>query len=108
MKIKELIRGQIYEVTESCGMMILRGEYLGKLNKGAYNFQCFVFKTIEPRRTSSYKYFGANWRMSEPASEKPSFYLYNTHYGHSAKSLKPLGELYAQYNEEKLDFEDNE
>jgi hypothetical protein len=100
-QITELKKGEIYNVTESCGMLMLKGKYLGIAQRGLDNF--FVFENVTER--DSYKFFGAKWRINcgYYDSTVPSVYLISTHYGNSIKSLKPVaeGDLSIKFNEEE-------
>lgn len=86
----KLVKNKIYNVTESCGMLMLKGKYIGFMGD-SYNpmLTTLIFESKNEGSRSSYKYFGAKWEVAGTINE-PRFYLRSTHYGDSPESLKSV------------------
>jgi hypothetical protein len=89
---EKLEAGKFYSVTESCGMLILKGKFLGIAQRGSSD-SFLVFENVTNRK-NSYKYFGAKWRInvSYRDATRPEAYLCSTHYGTTIENLKPVTE----------------
>ena len=89
----QLMKGQEYDILESCGMTTIRGEYLGVAHR-AYMDELLVFKIIGTSLGDSrYRYCGGYLRVETPRrTEHPArIYLQQTHYGHAIATLRKVG-----------------
>lgn len=86
-QIKKLIVGDIYEVTESCGMLMYQGKFLG-VAKRDYE-EILVFENVRPMSGVSAKFFSAVWntRKDGDLTNPPSVYLRSAYSGESIEEL---------------------
>lgn len=86
-----------YEILESCGMVTIRGRYVGVADrKGAERLLVFRITNTSHNGVeskSNHRYCGAYLRVDLPyKTERPtSIYLQQTHYGQSVATLRKVG-----------------
>jgi hypothetical protein len=87
---EDLKVGEVYEVTESCGMFLYKGKYLGiaQRKKGVYTEDVLVFENIQGKGHGP-RFFSANWATNSPISigQKPYIYLRSNYGGDSIENL---------------------
>ena len=90
MKIQlPLVRNGTYQVTESCGCIILEGKYVGIMTESPHSEEVLIFESVDI--SNGNKYFGAQWRSHLDNIENPFLYLISTHYGKTPDELTPVG-----------------
>lgn len=86
----KFIKGEIYDLIESCGMMILKGKYLGK---GRYddNYEnLLVFELLERRTEHNAKFTAVKPEATlNSDGDKVSIILRTSYYGMTIEGIKP-------------------
>jgi len=89
---EDLKVGEVYEVTESCGMFLYKGKYLGiaQRKKGVYTEEVLTFQNTEGEGHGP-RFFTANWETINYCSgRKPHVYLRSKYSGDSIGDLNKI------------------
>jgi len=101
----KLIKGETYELIESCGMMVLQGKYLGK---GRYdnNEDVLVFELLNRTNENQAKFAAVKPEVSiSYDGNELNFRFRTSYYGMTIEGIKPVT---IWYRKEQPTFKLNE